>query len=254
MMRNPLIKIYFSIAFGLLTTFSAIAQAAAMTAAEQVQVYASRATSSLLLLRGEGFQEAHQQRLEKDIADLESAAQNAMSASSEIPGLTTQLVTQLRRGVSFGPNEENMPWRYPEELAHALREVLITARNVPDADPAGELPAKIEYLGVQYLSRSYIGSFETAREQPSNYVGQDERVLVPQIDAEITVLDSKNNSSASKLKTRWKFLRAALLDMNSGSNALASASGRAFAPTTVDRHTRSLTDQWMSLGQVAGSL
>jgi hypothetical protein len=44
------------------------------------------------------------------------------------------------------------------------------------------------------------------------------------------------------------------MDMNSGSNALASASGRAFAPTTVDRHTRSMTGQWMGLGQVAGSL
>ena len=58
----------------------------------------------------------------------------------------------------------------------------------------------------------------------------------------------------AKLQTRWKFLRAALMDMNSGSNALASASGRAFAPTTVDRHTRSMTGQWMGLGQVAGSL
>lgn len=254
MKRNPLIKLYFSLIFGLLTAFSAVTHAAAMTAAEQVQIYASRATSSLLLLRGEGFQEAHKARLEKDIAELETAAQNAMSASSEIPGLTTQLVTQLRLGVSFGPNEEDMPWRYPEELAHALREVLIAARGVPDADPSGELPAKIEYLGVQYLSRSYIGSFETAREQPGNYVGQDERILVPQIDAEVAALDSKGNSSVSKLKTRWKFLRAALVDMNSGSNALASASGRAFAPTTVDRHTRSLTDQWMSMGQVAGSL
>ncbi|MFG0382613.1 hypothetical protein ACF8C6_16870 [Pseudomonas sp. zbq_18] len=253
MKRNPLIKLYFSLAFGLLTAFSAVAQAAAMTAAEQVQIYASRATSSLLLLRGEGFQEAHKARLEQDIAELETAAQNAMSASSEIPGLTTKLVTQLRLGVSFGPNEDDMPWAYPQDLAQALREVLSTARSVPNADPAGELPAKVEYLGVQYLSRSYIGSFEIAREQTDNYIGQDERQLVPQIDAELGQLNSKGNSSVAKLKTRWKFLRAALIDMNSGSNALASASGRAFAPTTVDRHTRSLTDQWISLGQVAGA-
>ena len=54
MNRSPLIRLYFSIVFGVLASFSAVAQAAAMTAAEQVQVYASRATSSLLLLRGEG--------------------------------------------------------------------------------------------------------------------------------------------------------------------------------------------------------
>ena len=254
MNRNPLIRLCFSLFIGIAASLSAVAQAAAMTAAEQVQVYASRATSSLLLVRGEGFQEEHLQRLEKDIADLETSAQAAMSASSEIPGLTTKLVTQLRLGVSFGPNEDNMPWEYPQDLAKALRELLTVARGVPDADPLGELPAQVEYLAVQYLSRSYIGSFEIAREQPDNYVGQDERILVPQIDKELGSLDGKANPAVAKLQTRWKFLRAALMDMNSGSNALASASGRAFAPTTVDRHTRSMTGQWMGLGQVAGSL
>lgn len=254
MNRKSLIRLYFSLFIGIAASFSAVAQAAAMTAAEQVQVYASRATSSLLLVRGEGFQEEHLQRLEKDIADLETSAQAAMSASSEIPGLTTKLVTQLRLGVSFGPNEDNMPWEYPQDLAKALRELLTVARGVPNADPLGELPAQVEYLAVQYLSRSYIGSFEIAREQPDNYVGQDERILVPQIDKELGSLDGKANPAVAKLQTRWKFLRAALMDMNSGSNALASASGRAFAPTTVDRHARSMTGQWMSLGQVAGSL
>ena len=253
MNSKPLTRLLFFVFFGILASLSGFAQAAAMTAAEQVQVYASRATSSLLLLRGEGFQEDHQQRLEQDIADLESAAQNAMSASSEIPGLTTKLVTQLRLGVSFGPKEDDMPWDYPQDLAQALRDLLSVARGVPDADPAGELPAKVEYLGVQYLSRSYIGSFEIAREHADNYVGQDERVLVPVLDKELGGLDGKANPTLDKLQTRWKFLRAALLDMNSGSNTLASSSGRAFAPTTVDRHTRSLTEQWMGLGQVAGA-
>ena len=119
-----------------------------------------------------------------------------------------------------------MPWVYPQDLAKALRELLTVARSAPDADPAGELPAKIEYLGVQYLSRSYIGTFEIAREQPDNYIGQDERQLVPQIDEELAKLDAKANGAVAKLKTRWKFLRAALQDMNSGSNALSSASGR----------------------------
>ena len=142
MNRNPLIRLCFSLFIGIAASLSAVAQAAAMTAAEQVQVYASRATSSLLLVRGEGFQEEHLTRLEKDIADLETSAQAAMSASSEIPGLTTKLVTQLRLGVSFGPNEDNMPWEYPQDLAKALRELLTVARGVPDADPLGELPLR----------------------------------------------------------------------------------------------------------------
>lgn len=252
MNRNPLINKIFTLCMGLLALLSAEVFAAPMSAAEQVQVFASRATGSLLLLRGEGFQEGHLSRLEKDIADLEGAAQNAISASSEIPGLTTKLVTQLRLGVSFGPKEDNVPWRYPEELAQSLRDLLTVARAVPDANPEGELPAKVEYLAVQYLSRSYIGTFEIAREQPDNYVGQDERVLVPDIDQEMQVLDGKSNPAVAKLKTRWNFLRAALIDMNSQSNALASASGRAFAPTTVDRHARSLSNQWMAINSLAG--
>ncbi|WP_447588105.1 hypothetical protein [Aquipseudomonas campi] len=251
MNRNPLISKLLIVFMGLVASFSQLVMAAPMTAAEQVQVYASRATGSLLLLRGEGFQEAHLKRLDKDIADLEGAAQNAISSSSEIPGLTTKLVTQLRLGVSFGPKEDAVPWRYPEELAHALRALLTVARAVPDAKPEGELPAKVEYLAVQYLSRSYIGTFEIAREQPDNYVGQDERRLVPSIDEEMKNLNDKDNAGIAKLKTRWNFLRAALLDMNSQSNNLASASGRAFAPTTVDRHARSLSDQWISLSSVA---
>ncbi|WP_394559912.1 hypothetical protein [Aquipseudomonas alcaligenes] len=252
MNRSPLIRLLFSITLGIMATLSTMAQAAAMTAAEQVQVYASRATSSLLLVRGEGFQEEHLQRLEKDIADLETASQAAMSASSEIPGLTNKLVTQLRLGVSFGPKEDDMPWDYPQDLAQSLRELLTVARAVPNADPLGELPAQVEYLAVQYLSRSYVGSFEIAREQTDNYVGQDERTLVPKIDKELGGMDGKSNPALAKLQTRWKFLRAALMDMNSGSNTLASTSGRAFAPTTVDRHARSMTAQWISLGQVAG--
>ncbi len=101
---------------------------------------------------------------------------------------------------------------------------------------------------MQYLSRAYIGSFETAREQPDTYLGQDERQLVPAIDAEFATLQGQESKLAS-LKTRWDFLKVALEDMNSASNNFSTASGRPFAPITVDRHTRSLSDQWMALGQ-----
>ena len=99
---------------------------------------------------------------------------------------------------------------------------------------------------MQYLSRAYIGSFEIAREQPDTYLGQDERHLVPAIDAQLAELDGKRDPLLAKLKTRWDFLRVALQDMNSASNNLTTASGRPFAPIMVDRHTRSLSDQWMA--------
>ncbi|UTW06108.1 hypothetical protein [Pseudomonas benzenivorans] len=208
----------------------------------QVQMHASRATSSLLLVRGEGFQKAHLQRLESDIQTLAAAVQSLPQSSDTLSASHLELVTQLRRGVSFGPGEDNLPWGYPKELSKALRDFLHAARQLP-ASGASELSAKIEYLAVQYLSRAYMGSFEIAREQPDTYLGQDERLLMPAIDQELAAQGGK----ADKLKVRWEYLKAALSDMNSQSNTLESISGRPFAPITVDRHSRALTQQWMAL-------
>src|SRR5690606_7418643 len=121
-------------------------------------------------------------------------------------------------------------------------------RSQQGTDIQAELPAKVEYLAVQYLSRAYVGSFETAREQPDTYLGQDERRLVPAIDAQINSLDSSTNPAAvAKLKTRWGSLKKALEDMNSGNNSFNTASGRPFAPIMVDLHARNLSNQWMNL-------
>lgn len=231
---------------GLLILLSPVAFAEAVSPQEQVQVFASRATSSLLLLRGEGFQQRHQARLEGDIEALASAVQGLPKASDTLRNSHQLLVTELRRGVSFGPSEDDMPWGYPQALSKALRDFLHEARQQPNTG-GSELSAKIEYLAVQYLSRAYIGSFEIAREQPDTYLGQDERLLVPAIDAELAGLGDTDNPELAKLKVRWDYLKAALNDMNSKSNTLQSVSGRPFAPITVDRHTRSLTSQWMAM-------
>lgn len=231
---------------GLLASLSPLAFAEAVSPQEQVQVHASRATSSLLLLRGEGFQKVHQARLESDIQALAAALQSLPQPSEALRSSHRELVTQLRRGVSFGPNEDDVPWGYPQELSKALRDFLHAARQQP-REGASELSAKVEYLAVQYLSRAYIGTFEIAREQPDTYLGQDERLLVPAVDAELATLDAEPSPALAKLKVRWGYLKAALSDMNSKSNTLASVSGRPFAPTTVDRHSRAMTQQWMAL-------
>lgn len=217
---------------------------------ELMQVNACRATSSLLLYRGEGFQKEHAQRMEEDL----NALTRALSALPEQPQALRashqELVTQLRRGVSFGHSEDDMPWRYPEELAGALRGFLTATRSQYVDGTPPEAAIKVEYLAVQYLSRAYLGNFEIAREQPDNYLGQDERALLPAIESELAELDTKSNPAVAKLKTRWHFLKNALGDMNSQSNALVSSSGRPFAPMVVDRHARSLTNQWLSLQPV----
>lgn len=247
MRHKSLFRYAFAWAIGLLASLSPVAFAEAAKPLELMQVHACRATSSLLLLRNEGFQESYKTRLETDLAALEGALQSFPQASAGLRSSHAELVTQIRRGVSFGPKEEDMPWRYPQELSRALRDFLTAAHQPSQGEPQQELPAQIEYLAVQYLYRSYLGTFETAREQADQYLGQDERTLVPAIDARLSQLDDKSNPAVGKLKTRWGYLRAALLDMNSLSSALVSASGRPFAPTTVDRHARALSEQLLTL-------
>lgn len=243
---KSLFRNIFICTIGLLAGLSAMAFAEAASPQEQVQVFASRATSSLMLLRGEGLQQGHRERLESDLQLLAGAIQSLPQTSDELRSRHLELVTQLRRGVSFGPNEEDVPWGYPQELSKALREFLHTARQLPH-EPGSELPAKVEYLAVQYLSRAYVGTFEIAREQPDTYLGQDERLLVPSIDQELAALDSKSDPAIGKMKTRWEYLKAAISDMNSKSNTLQSISGRPFAPITVDRHSRAMSKQWMAM-------
>ena len=245
MHRHAVLRRAFVWTLGLLAGFSPITFAEAISPQEQIQVNASRATSSLLLLRGEGFQKAHLQRLEADLAAL-AAGMQGLTGNAELNQAHQVLVAQLRNGVSYGPGDEHVPWRYPEDLSRSLRDFLGTARALPQSDDS-ELAAKVEYLGVQYLARSYMGTFEIAREQPDTYLGQDERLLLPAIDAQLAPLDDKNDPQMTKLKTRWGYLRAALADMNSKSSALVSESGRPFAPISVDRHTRALTTQWMEM-------
>ncbi|NMZ67740.1 hypothetical protein SAMN05216370_3189 [Pseudomonas peli] len=231
---------------GLLAGLSPLTFAQAVTPQEQVQVQASRVTSSLMLLRGEGFQKKHQDALETDLQALAAAVQSLPQSSDALRSAHQELVVQIHRGVAFGPSEDDMPWRYPEDLSKALLGVLEETRKL--AGPAdSELSAKLEYLSVQYLSRAYFGNFETAREQPDTYLGQDERKIVPSVDAQLAALDGKADPQVGKLKTRWDYLKAALVDLNSQSSALQSASGRPFAPITVYRHTRSLTTQWMAM-------
>ena len=220
---------------------------------QTLQVYTCRSINSLLLLRGEGFQETHAAQLEKDLATLDNAIKGFPKADEALKKAHAAFVTQIRNGVSYGPKEEDLPWRYNQDLSRALRDLLNQAeRFVPasaDASqiPLWELPVRVEYLATQYLGRAYMSGLELAREQPQEYLGQDESVLVPLLSQRIGQLP--DSDATKKLRTRWEYLSKALLDMNSKSNALVSASGRPWAPIIVERHARELAGQLMQLSQ-----
>ncbi len=212
---------------------------------ERAQIQASRATSSLMLVRGEGFQANHLQRLEDDLLALRTTVQS-LDPDETLQRRHQALVEQIQQGVDFGPGEENMPWRYPAALSQALRDFLFALNDHPQATPA-ELAAKVEYLAVQYLARAYFGAFEIAREQPNTYLGQDERTLVPTLDEELAALTAQHPPIGDRLKVRWNYLRSAFLDINSSSNVQVSQSGRPYAPLTIDRHARALSEQWLAM-------
>ncbi len=239
-------RLWLLLILAMLPGFTEAAPSEPATALQNMQIHANRATSSLLLYRGEGFQKAHLLRLEDDIRALNAAMHEVPNPTSALREGHQELLARLREGAGFGYEEDDMPWGWPLQMSKALRDFLTAVRAQQGADARAELPAKVEYLAVQYLSRAYIGSFEIAREQPDTYLGQDERQLVPAIDTQLAELDGKRDPTLAKLKTRWDFLKVALEDMNSASNNFSTASGRPFAPITVDRHARSLSDQWMA--------
>lgn len=246
MSRTPMSRRFGAWIIGMILCLSPLAFAQAANPYELIQIHASRAVGSLVLYRGEGMQNIHAQRLEEDLGALGAALAAAREPSAELRTALAELVRQVRLGLTFGPTEDDVPWRYPEDLSKSLRDVLFLAHQAAGSSAEDQMPVSIEYLAMQYLYRSYMGSFETARDRPDLYIGQDERQLVPTIDS---VLDGMDDSrpGVARLKTRWAYLRSALNDMNSASNALESASGRPFAPLTVARHSRNLTNTWLSL-------
>lgn len=232
---------------GMILSLSPLGFASAASPLELLQMNASRAVGSLAMYRGEGMQNAHAARLETDLAAFASAYQGTQEPSDALQAAYNELLKQVRLGKTFGPEEDDVPWGYVADLSQALRVLLIEANAAAGSTPEALVPVQIEYLAMQYLYRSYLGSFETARDQTDIYVGQDERAMLPQIDAVLAKMEEKSDPAVAKLKTRWVYLRSALNDMNSQSNTLESTSGRPFAPITVSRHSRTLTDSWMDL-------
>ena len=84
--------------FGALACLAPLAFAEAVSPQEQVQIQASRATSSLMLLRGEGFQKKHQDTLDTDLQTLAGAGQKPPPRSEAPRRGPPELAVQGPRG------------------------------------------------------------------------------------------------------------------------------------------------------------
>ena len=202
----------------------------------KAQIWSCRAVSSLLLVRGEGHQQQHIERMHQDLANARTQLQRANQSGNKVIQQRLNTLTKLlNQGIEAGPEEDSLPWRYPQWLAQALSELLLAIENtLPEQSPHMERVA-LEFLTVQYLSNSYIGTYEPSREHPDLYIGQDEVILVPIIDQYMQAAEL-----ASKDMARWQFIRKALADLNSRSSTWASVSGKPFVPLMVDYHVRGL--------------
>ena len=202
----------------------------------EAQIWACRAVSSLLLVRGEGHQQQHVDRMNQDFVNTSSQLQQA--GKMDDPTIRESFDTLrevLNQGVEAGPNEEDLPWRYPQWLSQALSQFLLAIEeNLSDEAKGMELVA-LEFLTVQYLSKSYIGTYELPREHNDQFIGQDEVILVPVIDKYMA-----SESLSNKDVARWQFIRKALADLNSRSSTWASVSGKPFVPLMVDYYVRTL--------------
>lgn len=221
---------------------------AASTPEVIVQIQACRATSSLLVLRGEGFPAKHEQRFERDLSALnESMESPALNADEELQKHYQSLASLLRQGRDFGPDEEHVPWSYTKDLNRALNAFLSRADALTVEDKADRLPLQLEYLGVQYLSRAYVGDYEIPRELTHSYLGQDESRLTPAIQQGFEQrIALQNPLQAKQTLGRWLYLKNVLEDLNSQAASSSSRSGRPFVPMIVDRQTRLLSESLLS--------
>ena len=202
----------------------------------EAQIWACRAVSSLLLVRGEGHQQDHIERMHQDLVNASSQLQQAGKMNhSAIRESFDALRDVLNQGVDAGPGEESLPWRYPQWLSQSLSAFLLATESDMPADTKGLELVALEFLTVQYLSKSYIGTYELPREHKDRYIGQDEVILVPIIDAYMN-----SESLSNKDIARWQFIRKALADLNSRASTWASVSGKPFVPLMVDYYVRSL--------------
>lgn len=221
---------------------------------ELLQLHACRSVGSFLSLRGEGLQPEHQQVLRRDTEQLQAsfaAIDPAQHESLQQP--YARLLASLEEGLSYGPSEDDLPWRYPEQLSRALVDLLRAADGLDgDRHDASLLSAiKLELLATQYAAQAYLGYFEATPGADGSYVSQGEQQLLAELDTSMAQLLPLMAASAADQGRRasadWRYLRMALGDFDRAGRARLGRSGRPLAPLMVGRHARGMSERLVQL-------
>lgn len=228
---------------------------------ELLQLNACRSVGSFLSLRGEGLQPEHLQVLLRDTEQLQAsfaAIDPAQHESLRQP--YARLLASLEEGLSYGPSEDDLPWRYPEQLSRALVDLLRAADGLDEGSHGGPLMSaiKLELLGAQYAAQAYLGYFEATPGADGSYLSLGEQQLLVELDTAMAValpqLAQSSPDQGRRAQADWRYLRMALDDFDRAGRARLGRSGRPLAPLMVGRHTRGMSERLVQLAGSANAL
>lgn len=225
---------------------------------ELLQLQACRSVGSFLSLRGEGLQSMHLQVFERDTESLRASFE-ALDASmrSSLQAPYSHLLARLDEGLTYGPSEDDLPWRYPEQLSRALVDLLKAAEALDGGGQEGVRMSavKLELLNAQYAAQAYLGYFEATPGADDSYVSKGELQLLAELDAVMEQVLPQLAQSAPdagrRARADWRYLRMALGDFDRAGRARLGRSGRPLAPLMVGRHTRGMSERLVQLAGAA---
>jgi len=235
-------------------------QAQANVSLELLQLHACRSVGSFLSLRGEGQQPEHLQALRRDTAQLQASFDDLEGALREpLQEPYARLLATLQEGLTYGPSEDDLPWRYPQQLSRALVDLLRAADGLDDGARDGLLMSaiKLELLGAHYAAQAYLGYFEATPGADGSYVSQGEQQLLAELDAAMAMavpqLAQRAPDQGRRARADWRYLHMAFDDFDRAGRARLGRSGRPLAPLMVGRHTRGMSERLVQLAGPASA-
>ncbi|WP_394559920.1 hypothetical protein [Aquipseudomonas alcaligenes] len=239
---------------GCALALSLSARAQESLALELLQLDACRSVGSFLRLRGEGLQAEHLERVRRDSAQLQADFESLPEAQrGQLREPYGRLLASLDEGLSFGPAEEDVPWRYPEQLSRALVDLLKGAEALDGGveDSPLMVATKLELLSAQYAAQAYLGYFEATPGADVSYLSRSEQQLLGELDAAMATLlpqlAARADDQGRRAGADWRYLRMALGDFDRTGRARLGRSGRPLAPLMVGRHARGMSERLQTL-------
>lgn len=162
-----------------------------------------------------------------------------------------ELTTQQRRAVdavlavlpSMREREPALSAQALEALSATLTSSLAALQHLPDTQvkrlPLSNLPERLDFALLLYVSHSQIGMLRPARERTGSYLGEDLMQLASEIDRDIALnllpddASSEQGQALADVRQRWSYISKQLLDYRR----------QATAPLTVAVQIRRMGDK-----------